>query len=87
MIYAASTTILRAGYINDPIWSPEWLSRLDKGIPILTTLWSKELGAGWATVLFSCASDIEAIDAAHHGACRVWPTQGNSLAFACYWAA
>ena len=80
MICAASAPVLRARDIDDPVRGSERLSGLDEGVPILAARWCKKLGAGWTAVLLSCAADIETIEATHHGACGVWPAQGNSLA-------
>ena len=48
---AQSTTMVRAGDIDDEVGCPERFGRFEKGLPICSRCWSEELGAYRATVL------------------------------------
>jgi len=79
---APTTTVLRAGYIDDPMWTPKLCGRTDESLPIFARRRGEKLGACWAAVLLSGLADIQATLALEQDTCRIFSCKLDLLAHA-----
>merc|ERR1719161_2961791 len=62
---AQSTTMVRAGDIDDEVRCPERFGRLEEGLPICSRCWGEELGARRAAILLCGSAHIKATSNLH----------------------